>query len=181
MGCLLGVDPSGALFYFFLIWYNQKHMNNQETEKIYSRQEREQSPEARENAREMKNPEAKAAAARERAEYISKEVKQSRNQIKNIMVNMQMVIQAIRNLRAQLDLVASGDGAQSVEQDQARVDKLKKQVVRHLDDLERMRDDLIREEIERLRADGEVGVVGDLTSVAVARVDKFIAEIKEME
>jgi len=164
-----------------MVWYNQTHMNNQETEKVYSRGEREKSPEARENAREMEKPEAKAAAARERAEYISKEVKQTRGQIKNIMMNMQIVMKAIRDLRAQLDLVVDGSDPESVEQDRSRVDKLKKQVADHLSELERMRDDLVREELERMRSEGQVGDIGDLTAAAVARVDGFIAELKKTE
>lgn len=156
-------------------------INNQETEKIYSRHEREQSPEARENAREMEKPEAKAAAARERAEYISKEVKQTKNQIKNIAINMQMVMKAIQDLRAQLDLVVNNDNPESVEQDRLRVEKLKKQVAGYLDELEKMRDDLVREETERLRAEGQAGSIGELNAAAVARVDKFIAEIKKTE
>lgn len=166
-----------ALFYLFLFWYNQIHMSLQETEKIYTQRERERSPEERENAREMEKPEAKAAAARERAEYISKEVKQSRNQIKNIMLNMQAVMQAIKNLRAQLDL-KTDDSVESVEQDRARLEKLKKQVAKYLDELEKMRDDLVREETERLRTEGGGGKMADLTEIAFKKVDDFIAEIK---
>ena len=133
--------------------------------------EREPSRESREGF-EM-DAQGEAAAAMERADYIVKDVKSTKQQMKNIVMNMHAVKQQIQQLRQQLQLVHSDDDS-SLAQDQARVDELKEKIAGYQKEIEAMRDDLIREQKEELLTNG---FVGDLMAEAERLVDKMIGDV----
>lgn len=108
-----------------------------------SARERERNYEVKENKEAETDKELQAAAALERADYLVGEVKSSKKQMQNIMVHMQQVLAAIKELREQLQLApTSGDDA-SVVQDKKRVEQLKHQIAEYKDELSKMKDELI--------------------------------------
>ncbi len=110
-------------------------------EKIHSR-ERERVVESKENIENELTEEAKAAATRERAEYLVKEVKSNTKQIQNIMVHMQEVLVLLQDLRKKLELSESADPS-SVIEDKMQVERLKEKIQKHKTELSRMKEDLI--------------------------------------
>ena len=136
--------------------------------------EREQSKESRESREGFEmDAQAEAAAAMERAELIVKDVKSTKNQMKNIVMNMHAVKQQIRKLRQQLQLADSDDDS-SLVQDQKFIDDLKKKIAVYSDELVSMRDDLVSEQKAELL---ESGFVGDVQSEAEKRIDAMIADV----
>ena len=123
-------------------------------------------------------PEAKAAAMMERADVLVKEVKSSKQQIQNIMMNITSVLQAIQALRQQLQLVVNqDDNISSVEQDKKMIDKLKKKIAGHTDEILKMKEDLIIAQAKQLSAVGGVEVTEDLKNKARAMVENLLAQI----
>ncbi|MFH1286263.1 MAG: hypothetical protein ABII02_00745 [Candidatus Magasanikbacteria bacterium] len=150
-----------------------------ETEKEILKRSQEAEP-TRESKEAEADPEIESAATMERADYLVKEVKQSKQQMQNILVHMQQVTQAIRQLRAQLQLADGGDPS-SVAQDKHRIEELKKKISEHKDELIKMRDDLVREQVEELRDGVGVGMSSDeLQKKAEQMVDEMIHEIEEL-
>jgi len=109
--------------------------------------------EKRESKEAETNPELQAAATLERADYLVKEVKNSKQQMQNIVLHMQQVKQAIKNIRQQLQLVLQDDNHtdSSVAQDEAQVARLKKQIAAYSEEIHHMKDDLIAAQIEELK------------------------------
>lgn len=95
--------------------------------------------------------EAKKMAARERVEVVSREVKTTKQQIQNIVGNMQMVLKAVAAIRAQLQAPAGGS-IPSVEQDKKRLDGLQKKL------------------------DGLFGEIGDLKKALLVEERKAVGE-----
>ena len=84
-------------------------MENLETEGRRKPEVKEKSPEFKENEID---PELAVAAAMERADYLVREVKTNKNQMQNIVLHMQAVLKAIRELREALELPElTGDSA----------------------------------------------------------------------
>ncbi len=135
--------------------------------------EREPSRESREGF-EM-DAAGEAAAAMERADLIVKDVKSTKNQMKNIVMNMHAVKQQIHQLRKQLQLVASDDNA-SLMQDQKRVDELIEKISGYQNELVGLRDELIAEQKEELT---EQSFVGDTQVEAEKRIDAMIADVMQ--
>ncbi len=133
--------------------------------------EREQSREAREGF-EM-DSQAEAAAAMERADVIVKDVKSTKQQMKNIVMNMHAVKQQITQLRQLLQL-ADSDDASSLESDKKRVDELKENIAGFQTALVSMRDDLIQEQKEALVTQG---FSGDVQTEAERVIDIMIADV----
>ena len=137
--------------------------------------------------------ELKKAAGLERADIIVKEVKQSQKQMQNIVLHIQTVLNAIRQLRLQLQLAETSDDPASIRQDKKQVEILKKQIQEYGDELERMRGDLIREQLEELSrredgtptgASGKNSVGAGMTTEQLQRkaeqlVDEMIKTVKE--
>jgi len=96
------------------------------------------------------DPELQAGASMERADYLVKEVKSSKQQMQNIALHIQQVKQAIKQIRAELQLQSTGN-ATSTDQDQERLNNLKKQIIDYQDELIKMKDDLVKEQIEELK------------------------------
>ncbi|MBU0661266.1 hypothetical protein KKG22_03750 [Patescibacteria group bacterium] len=95
------------------------------------------------------DPEARAAAMRERAEYLVKEVQTGTKQMQSILIHIAQVRQVIRKIRQQLQLVDGDDDTASV-QDQARADALKKQIATHKKELILMRGELVAAHAQEL-------------------------------
>lgn len=114
-----------------------------ETEKQFNNVEQERSYETKETKERDLSPEAAAAAMKERAEFLVKEVKNNQTMMQNILMNMAQVKQLIQKIRAQLQLAQQQDESQSVQEDAKYVEELKKQIADHKKELINMREDLI--------------------------------------
>ena len=125
--------------------------SEQENRRRLSRESRESSAEFRENKEGEVDEELQKAAAMERADLVIKEVKSSQKQMQNIARNMQEVQKAIRQLRAQLQLAQNNDDPVSVVQDKKRIEELKNKIAENISELENMREDLIREQLDELQ------------------------------
>lgn len=161
-----------GLWFFVLSCYHMCTMQPQHPESQLEKARREVEP-SRERF-EM-DAQAEAAAAMERADMIVKDVKSSKQQMKNIVMNMHAVKQQIQQLRQQLQL-ADNDDASSLRQDQKAVDELKKKISGHQQELLAMREDLIREQQEDLI---EQKFVGDVMAEAERLIDRMIADVME--
>lgn len=133
--------------------------------------------ENRENREEKQlDQELKAAAAMERADFLSREVKSSQKQIQNIVLHMQQVIATIKQLRAQLDLPVSND-ASSLEEDARRVEKLKEQIRTHRSELDSMREQLISEQVQLIVKDNPDVPIAVAEMKAQAKVKQLYIEL----
>jgi len=152
-----------------------------ETEKTEVKQK---TPEAGVEKQETKeseaNKEKKEASAMERKDIIVKEVKQSKQMMQNIVLQIQQVVNAIRQLRTQLQLSATNDDPMSVKLDKEAIEKLKKKILEYGTELENMRGDLIREQIEELK-NGTGAVLTDeqLQKKAEEMVEEMLRVIRE--
>lgn len=158
-------------------------------------QKRRRSLEGREIGAEQKEKqdeaELKAAAAMERADVLIREAKTSKKQMQNIVLHMQTVLSAIRQLRRQLQLAEDSDDPSSVKQDKKKVEELKKKIKEYGDELEKMREDLVREQIEELsRRERDPAVAGkngigvgmtteELQRKAEELVEELIQQVKQ--
>ncbi len=104
--------------------------------------EREKNKERREEKEGEVSEELKAAATRERAEYLIKEVKSTTKQVQNLVLHIQHVVAAISALKTQLQLTSKEDSS-SVIQDTKMVDVLKQKIIQHKKELVEMKGDLI--------------------------------------
>lgn len=147
-------------------------------------QKRRRGLEGRETGAEQKEKqdeaELKSAAAMERADVLIREAKTSKKQMQNILLHMQTVMAAIRQLRQQLQLVEESDDPASVKQDKKQIEGLKKKIREYGDELEKMRGDLIREQMEELKNGIGVGLSGDeLRKRAEEMVEQLIQQVKQ--
>jgi len=118
--------------------------------------------------------ELKKLAAKERAETISKEVRSTKQQIQNIMANMQQVIKAVQAIRAQLQLVDNNEEViPSVRHDQKRVGELKVRLMDLGSQLDGLKQALVEEEKKRLQAENPV-LMGEKLEV---EADKIVEEV----
>lgn len=153
-----------------------------ETEKTDSIRRR--SLEGREASAEQKekqdDTELKSAAAMERADVLIREAKTSKKQMQNIVLHMQTVMSAIRQLRQQLQLVEESDDPASIKQDKKQIEELKKKIREYGDELEKMRGDLVREQMEELKDGVGVGMTtAELQQRAEELVEKLIQQVKQ--
>ena len=119
--------------------------------------------------------ESKIAAALERADYLVREVKTSKQQMQNIILHMQEVLAALQNLRAQLQLNnTQPTDANSVVQDKKRVEKLKEKISQYKEELLKMKDDLIAEQVENLKQNGETNANDE---VVRKKAEEMVAKI----
>ncbi len=142
------------------------------------------SRESREFGHEQKDKQEEGigeAAALERADFLLKEVKTSKKQLQNIVLHMQQVAQAIQQLRQQLQLVQAQDDPASIKQDKKQIEELKKKIAIYADELEKMRGDLVREQMEELSRGEQSSVysTGELQHKAEEMVAKLLEQIKD--
>jgi len=145
-----------------------------------SREARESGVEQKESKEGEIDPELKAAAAMERADIMIREVKSSKKQMQNIVRHMQEVKTAIRKLRAQLQLVQNDEDETSIKGDKKQVKELKLKIKDYVGELESMRDDLIREQMQELKDTVGVGIsTGELQTKAEEIIDDMIRQVKQ--
>lgn len=149
-------------------------MSNLEHEKKHP-EARDFGRESKENA-EQDNAELKAAAAMERADFLSREVKSSQKQMQNIILHVQAVLAAIKQLRAQLELPEVGT-TESVEEDKKRALALQVQIKNYQAELIAMREDLVREQTEELAKLQPGTARVELERLAEEKVTKLYAEL----
>ena len=155
-------------------------MNSFETEKQFdtlSKRSVEASRESREMKEAEKDPELQAAASKERADYLVKEVKSSSQQMQNIVMHVAQVQQALKKLRAELQLSEQGD-SMSVQQDRARIEILKKQIGEYIHELVAMKEDLIVFEIEESRKADVYGSEQECRAKAIERVEALFMSLQ---
>lgn len=152
-----------------------------EQEKTFRRsREREPARETREAKETRADEEVKRAAALERAEFLAREVKTSKKQMQNILLNIQQVTQAIAQLRAQLQMAVTTGDPLSVAHDKKRIEDLKKKIAEHQGELESMRTDLVRAEMEELQKGIGVGLsMAELQQKAEEAVGRMMEEMKK--
>ncbi|OGH64540.1 MAG: hypothetical protein A3J66_01600 [Candidatus Magasanikbacteria bacterium RIFCSPHIGHO2_02_FULL_47_14] len=149
-------------------------MNQLEKERRLDSRERNRERHERHESKEAEvDPELQAAASKERADYLVKEVKSATQNMQNIILHMQQVQQAIAALRAQLQ-IANDDDAPSVVHDQARVSQLQQNIASFQDELKKMRGDLVQQKVEELKQRGSSYVSFDeLQRLAEDEVNKL--------
>lgn len=94
--------------------------------------------------------EDKEMGAKERMEQTAVEVKNTKRRMRNIMVNMQQVMSAVRAIRQQLGLIDSGE-VPAVKRDQRLLDELKKKLAGLLGRMADLKLALKQEETAKLR------------------------------
>ena len=155
-------------------------MNLFETEKQFDTVQK-KSAEARES-REMKeaekDPELQVAASKERADYLVKEVKTNQQQMQNIVMHVAQVQQALKKLRAELQLSEQGDST-SIQQDNARIVVLKKQIGEYIGELMAMKEDLIVFEMNELKKSTVSKSDQEIRDQAAQRVNEVFRTLQE--
>ncbi len=122
--------------------------------------------------------ELKKAAARERAEIVSKEVKNTKQQIQNITANMQQVIKAVAAIRAQLKLAEQHeDNIPSVRSDKKRVEELNVKLMDLGSQLDGLKSALLEEEKKRLHDENSEWGIDRIEMVASESVEKILEQI----
>ncbi|OGH69135.1 MAG: hypothetical protein A2754_02535 [Candidatus Magasanikbacteria bacterium RIFCSPHIGHO2_01_FULL_47_8] len=146
-----------------------------EFEKIQEERRRRRSLESAElnaEAKEKKeDEEAKKMAARERVEVVSREVKNTKQQIQNIIANMQQVVAAVAAIRVQLKLQDAA--IPSVAADEKSLVKLQKKLTSLTSEIEDLRKALLLEERRAVAEDHE-----DWTAEAIVEeAEKRVVEV----
>lgn len=141
--------------------------------------ERERSYESKESKEGEIDPELKAAAAMERADYLVGEVQNSKKQIQNIVVHMSQVLATLKQLRQQLQISESDTEESSVGQDKKRVEDLKKKIVEHKDELLKMKDELIEGQIAELSKTDSSASAEVLRAKAEEMVQNVLNELEK--
>jgi DNA-binding ferritin-like protein len=149
---------------------------NPESEFERTSREREPARELREVKEGEKDPELEAAARLERADYLVKEVKSSRQQMQNIVLHMQQVTTLIAQLRKQLKLAEDDGDPASVEQDKKAIEDLKKKIQEHRAEIEDMQEDLVKAQMAELQ---KQGVMEGVEKMAREMVERMLEGVNE--
>lgn len=104
-----------------------------------------------ENKESKEKEEDKQMEAKEKMELTIGEVKNTKNRMKNIMVNMQQVLQAVRQIRQKLGLNNNDDDIPAVKSDQKTLNELKIKLDGLMNQVDDLKLALKNEEITRLR------------------------------
>ena len=127
-----------------------------------------------ENKESREAKEDKEMGAKERMEQTAVEVKNTKQRMQNIMVNMQQVIQAVQQIRKQLGLDESGD-VPALQTDQKTLDELKQKLAGLEDQMDDLRLALKNEETAQLRQ-ANPGMSDDELN---KQVEKKVSEVLE--
>ncbi|MFA5211592.1 MAG: hypothetical protein WC414_03820 [Patescibacteria group bacterium] len=150
-------------------------MESFEKQKLNRQEKREMSFENREAEQDE---ELKAAAQMERVDFLTKEIKSGNQQIKNIMLHMNEVLNAIKLLRTQLQLPAKNDDDLSIEQDKKQLEKIKNKIKNYKNEILKMKNDLLKIQIEVLREE-KIFSENDLQNEAEKRVEELLKILAE--
>lgn len=174
--CFASVHGTMCATWYMIHVY--RNMNSFEIEKKFDTLQKrtvEAARESRETREAETDPELQAAASKERADYLVKEVKTNQQQVQNIALHIVQVQQALKKLRAELQLSEQGD-SMSVQQDRARIEILKKQIGEYMSELVAMKEDLIQFEIQELE---QQNVPQDVREhLAQQRVDTLLQQLQ---
>lgn len=152
-------------------------MESFEKQKLNRQEKREMSFENREAEQDE---ELKAAAQMERVDFLTKEIKSGNQQIKNIMLHMNEVLNAIKLLRTQLQLPTKNDNDSelSIEQDKKQLEKIKNKIKNYKNEILKMKNDLLKIQIEVLREE-KIFSENDLQNEAEKRVEELLKILAE--
>lgn len=114
----------------------------------------------------------KKMAARERVEVVSREVKTTKQQIQNIMGNMQAVVKAVAAIRAQLQL-AQGGSIPSAEQDKRSLAALKKKLTSLYGELNDLRGALLAEQRKNIQEENPDWSAEEIEKAAKKQVEEL--------
>lgn len=142
-----------------------------ETEKQFSRHEREQVKE-----REI-DPELAKASVMERTDVLVKEVKTNKTQLKNIALHMQQVLAAIQVIRRELELQDMQEDPASVQYDKEKMAQLRQQIADYIHDIEDMKDEVVRGMIEEMKQQQYPAPHEELQRIAEMRYEKMMREL----
>tara|TARA_B100000700_G_scaffold280823_1_gene331006 strand:+ start:1328 stop:1801 length:474 start_codon:yes stop_codon:yes gene_type:complete len=126
-------------------------------------------------------PEEQAAATKERADLLVKEVRTSKSMMKNILIHISQVKNLIKQIRAQLQLASqqNDETVSSTAQDQKKVDQLKQKIAEYKEELFRMKEELIRAEIIELQTTRPEQDQTSRERLAQEHVEKLLKSIDE--
>lgn len=145
---------------------------------LHSETEKKFIPEQRETREGQEDKELQAAAAMERADFLTKEVKTSQNQIQNIVLHMQAVIAAIKELRKKMDLPEVSSTESSVQEDKRQVDQLRVKISEYKTELLLMKEELVKEYLQKIQ-EAEPGItLTECTAKANMAVEKIYADLE---
>ena len=130
-----------------------------------------------ENKESKEKEEDKQMEAKEKMELTIGEVKNTKQRMKNIMVNMQQVLQAVRKIRQQLGLNNNDDDIPAVKSDQKTLDELKIKLDGLVDQMDDLKLAFKSEEIMRLRQIDPNMSKEELEKRANEAVDKMLREL----
>lgn len=146
-------------------------------EKFENYREAEPYRESKEAGEKEVSPELARAALKERADFLVKEVKTSKNQMQNILHHMGQVKSAIKKLRALLMLSDSLE-ATSLDSDQKRVQDLRAQIETQVNELRAMEEDLVSVQMHELRSEYPHALLNDIEAKAREMVEDMLAQIR---
>lgn len=139
----------------------------------------------REKNKEKKEAEVSAedrvAASKERADYLVKEVKNSQQQMQNILLHMAEVKKIIKQIRDELQLAHAPGTDNSLREDDLRIKKLQQRIATYQEEILKMRDDLIRAEIDEIQKRNPQKKLSqtELSAEATQAVDTLIQNLQQ--
>lgn len=152
-------------------------MNN-ETENKHNWSEAGAEQREQKEAQAEVDKELQAAAALERADYLSREVKNNQNQMQNIMRHMQAVVQAIKDLRTALNIIPTDTAHTSVLADEERVKKLKLKIDEYKSELQNLKPQLLQEHIAKLQEQKPGTPVAEIEHEAEQKVKELYQSLE---
>jgi len=129
-----------------------------------------------ENKESREAKEDKEMGAKERMEQTVVEVKNTKQRMQNIMINMQQILTAVRQIRQQLGLDEDGD-IPAVQTDQKTLDELKEKLAGLEDQMDDLKLALKNEETTQLRQANPGMSEGELESQVEKRVNEVIEKL----
>ena len=126
-------------------------MSNFETNEGIRRKGSEFKESSFENKESKEKEEDKIMEAKEKMELTIGEVKTTKSRMKNIAINMQQVLQAVRQIRQQLGLDDSEDNIPAVKRDKKTLEELQNKLKGLTEQMDDLKLALRAEEISRLR------------------------------
>lgn len=125
------------------------------------------------------DPELAKASVMERADILVKEVKTNQKQLQNISLHMQQVMAAIKQLRIQLQIQDDGEDPTSIKHDKQKVDELRKKIGGYIDDLEGMKDEILKDMVHELKKQAYPAPDEELMRIASMRFEKILESVKK--
>ncbi len=145
-------------------------------EKIFGRNSFEGQEAGFESREDKEEQEAKKAAVRERAEQMIKETQSAKKMMQNIIANMQQVMNAVQQIRKQLQIGDEG-AIPSVARDQKIVESLKKKLMDYRSQMEDLRLALLVEEKAELKKENPSANESEIEKMAQEKVEEMMKKL----